>query len=634
MRIVPGTITLRNADLPYGLGLALLVLAAYAALFNRYAFDDSYFGYAIAHNLLTGGGFAFNAGSRIISTSAPLAPPLYAALAFLFRSSIVQVAQVASALGPAIVAFGTYALVKTFAARAGAFCAAAILVSSPFTLLLWSHEMLLYVAASIVGLWAFVARKYTAAAIVLGIATLFRAETLLMLPLLWFADGAARGRRAALRFALLSLAPNAAWASYALATFGTLVSASVASKQAQLHYPTITPYLYGLLDFTNRIYAFTPGNIWLYALVTAVTGCWIVAATCGFLRPVYRWIAAWAIATTLLYVALGLPFYFWFAVQIGVILAASAALMWPTRPAARCAALATAGRAAALVLVAINLTFLALLVRNPERTAGYDDWIVMPSLQANAYASLATWFTRHAAPGDTIAYAEFGKLHYYAERDIVDILGIVSPGAVAQLRTGNPIWAFKRYRPTWFVASPTFAYFVDPLEYDWFRNAYVAVAMLQYPGFPHRNSFTIYELRRAAMTPPANERDTTALVQSFRQSRSGFAFAFRSKRAGMNEVEVRVRRPAACRRASATLRVSSARIASRDVDLTTAPDVSRITLAFPARFRAETARFELAGCLGITVAPPDLLRRGFVWLGDPETEHGRRDDALTVYVHS
>jgi hypothetical protein len=623
----------RFGDLPYVVGLALILLAVYGTFFNRYAFDDSYFGYSIAQTLLAGHGFGFNADSRMVSTSAPLAVPIYALAAYLFGSSIIAVAQVGSALALAIVAFGTYALVTAFAARVGAFSAAAILVSSPFTLLLWSHETLLYMAASILGLYYFASGRSTIAAIALGLATLFRGEALLFLPILWIAESYLHGGRTAVRFALTSLAPYAIWAVFATLYFGTFLSETIASKQAQLQYPTISPYLHGLSNFAERMYAFTPTVVWYPALEMLVLICWFVATACGFIRPVYRWTMAWIAATTLLYVAIGLPFYFWFCVQIGVLLSATAAVMWPARATTRFRTLAPLGRAAALLLVALNLTFLAVQVKHPERKTTYYDWVIMPSLQGNAYESLGLWFARHADKDDTIAYNEFGQIHYYSEKHIVDYLGIATPGAAAHLKDGNPIWTFKTYRATWYVHSPTWNYFVDPLEYDWFRSAYGRVADLRYPGDPNRNRLTIYKLRRAGSIPPPDERDGATVVRSFEPTGSGFAFTFLPTKARMSEIEVRIRRPAGCNVVHATLTASSERIAERRIDLAEAPAVSRVTLAFPPRSDSGVYRVEVKGCPRLTVAPPDLLRRGFV-LNMPATEHGSWVDALIVYVRA
>ena len=70
--------------------------------------------------------------------------------------------------------------------------------------------------------------------------------------------------------------------------------------------------------------------------------------------------------------------------------------MWPARATTRFRTLAPLGRAAALLLVALNLTFLAVQVKHPERKTTYYDWVIMPSLQGNAYESLGLWFARHA----------------------------------------------------------------------------------------------------------------------------------------------------------------------------------------------------------------------------------------------
>src|SRR5579862_9175475 len=139
--------------------LAAVVGAVYAGFFGRYAFDDSYVGYTIARSLLRGQGFTFNIADRTLSTSAPLAPPLYAALSTLLHADVVATAQIVSAIAVAIIAFGSYALARRYSAPAGALCAAIVLVCSPFTLMLWSHESLLYAAACVGALNLFAAGR-------------------------------------------------------------------------------------------------------------------------------------------------------------------------------------------------------------------------------------------------------------------------------------------------------------------------------------------------------------------------------------------------------------------------------------------------------------------------------------------
>ncbi len=625
---------MRPASLRHN-AVPLLVLCgvlglAYYAFFGRYAFDDSFVGYSIAQSILAGQGFSFNGGDRMLSTSAPLAVPLYVALALLFRVTIVQAGQVFSAAALAVVAFGSYALARRYCTAFGALAAAITLTCSPFTLLLWSHETLLYAASTIAGLLLYVHRRFAAAALVLGAAALFRGEALLLLPIVWYADARARGTRAAVSFAGLSLAPYAAWALGATAFFGSPFSQTVASKHAQLRYPEIAPYLYGLRDYAARMYALTPTRLWIAALETSVALAGAVAVICGAFRRRYAAVALWVAVTSAAYVLLQLPFYFWFCVQLGAGMAACVAMLWEQAQAPRFPLLLRFGRLAAIAVAAINAGFLALQIAHPDRKYISYDWIIMPSIRANAYRSLGTWFARRE-PGASVAYAEFGQVHYYSHAKIVDYLGIVTPGAAAHLARGNAIWTFKRYRPQFVVGTTNFAYFVAPTEYDWFSQAYAQIATLRFSGDPLRSIFAIYELRRPSHIPPADERDDGVRVDGVALRLNRITFAFTPSRASAVEVEARVVVPARCAALDASVIGRGFREAARR---RVRPGVMRVTMLLHRPLERDRYAYSLGGCEGLAAAPPVLLRKGVIWLGKPAPSRGSAADAFTLYWKS
>ena len=67
-------------------------------------------------------------------------------------------------------------LARTICDSLGALITAVALVTSPFVVLLWSHETLLYVACALVGVVHFSRDRHIVAAVVIGFAALFRGE--------------------------------------------------------------------------------------------------------------------------------------------------------------------------------------------------------------------------------------------------------------------------------------------------------------------------------------------------------------------------------------------------------------------------------------------------------------------------
>ena len=611
--------------------LGLLIVTAYVGLFGQYAFDDSYVGYSVAESVFTGHGFSFNATDRVVSTSAPLAVPLYILLQALLRISTVQAAQILSALALAIIGLGSYGLLRRIAPPPGAFFGAAIAISSPFTLVLWSHESLLYLAAAIVGLELYARNNRIAAALTFGAATLLRGEGLFVIGFVVAYDWRCNGFSAALKFAGLALLPFAVWAAAASAMFGGFLSETIAAKRAELRYETILPYLYGVQDYALRMYALSPIAFWYDLLEGLVLLCVAASLACGLFEKRAAWVFAWSIAVTALYAVLQLPFYFWFCTQIAAALCILAASAW--RAPARLARVAWLARGSSACIALLNVAFLVQFSVWPGSKFSHYDWIIMPKLRDNAYRSLGEWLKTHSQPGETIAYAEFGQLHYYSGRDIVDYLGLVTSGAAAHLRAGDGIWTFKKYHPNWFIETPTWHYFVNPLEYDWFRASYRPVTRLVYPLDPERSRFTLYRMRSDARIPPPDERTADVRVRWLGE-RNGIETFDAAPAAAINALEVRTWHPLTCNRARITLFDRAHAVASHVSSLRGAPAISRLTLNLTKSLTPGTYSVAVTGCRGLTLAPPALLRAGFVFWGYPPPAYGSATDALVFYRSS
>lgn len=590
--------------------LGFLYVLACATFFNNYAFDDSYVGYSVAQSWLDGHGFTFNSNARVLSTSAPLAVPIYAAASALLRITVVQAAQCASALALGVLTFGTFALARRAFSAIGAFVAAAIVLCSPFTLLLWSHETLLYLATIVVGANLYVFERRTAAALVLGLASLFRGEALLVLPFFWIAEQRRGGWRSALAFAGLSLVPYVLWMALATWYFGTFLSATIASKHAQFFYPGIPSYLVGLVDFVIVLYGFTPSFGWGVGVAFACLVCCIVAVGYGIAPRVAAAVGIWVAATTALYLGLRLPFYFWFASQFGIGMAVAAACAWPRAANVRRGPLLAFARGASLVLVAINAAFLCIGAAHRTFPAHGAVAGVMSNLHDNAYRSLGQWFAQHAATHDTISFAEFGQLRYYSGRDVVDYLGLVTPGAASQLAHGNAIWTFKRYHPTWVVDSPPWQLFVSPTEYDWFRAAYGRVTELHFPGDPIRNDFIIYRLRDPQAIPAADVSSTGVTVGSIVSTPFALDVPFELALPGAYEFETRIAADRACRSIVVELLQEHRPIARATRALDPRVNPSRVTLAFAPLARAGSYHARIRGC-GVHLAGTPQPERSF-----------------------
>ena len=61
----------------------------------------------------------------------------------------------------------------------------------------------------------------------------------------------------------------------------------------------------------------------------------------------------------------------------------------------------------------------------------------------------------HGGPATSVAYLEVGEVGYYSQARVIDLLGLVTPGAAAQVPAHDFDWAVQRYTPdiTWRTAA-------------------------------------------------------------------------------------------------------------------------------------------------------------------------------------
>lgn len=611
------------------------------AFLGEYAFDDSFIGYATASDLASGQGFSFDPGERVLSTSAPLAVLVYAALNVLTRADVVTIAQVFAALACLMIGFGTYALVRTLAAPEGALAASLTLLCAPSVLLLWSHETYLCVAMVVGALLLLKAGRAVGAAIVLGLASLMRPEALLVAALAAFGIFRAGGTRAGVKFGAVAVAPFAVWCIAATAYFGSPFSQSIAAKRAELSYNIVGPYLHGLVVLAGQAYGLVGGAAggWLAPLLLVACIAAAVAARAGSWIDGERWyVGAWALIYTALYAIMRVPFFLWFTVQLAVLAAVCASLGWPREPDGGHArrSWVTVARVASICIVAVNVWFMISATTKPVRILSLGATVVMPLLSDSAYRELGEWLGAHSAPADTIAYPEIGQLRYYSGRPIVDFEGLTNAGVASHLAVGDGIWAFKQYRPAVYVDNTAWHAFVDPLEYDWFERAYRHTDSPPITRFPYAVRFDVYRLVQPDAIPLPDALDASARVMPPGIDRKhDFRIEFTPSRNELDQVELRVLAARGCARGYLSLlETGGAGVAARPLHIEASAQPQRISLIFP-RLPASAGRsyfVDLDGCTSVDLAPPVELRHVAVLdFGDPQAGVGPPALALSVY---
>ena len=403
---------------------------------SGFPLDDSWIHFQFARNVAEGHGFAYNPGVPVSGSTAPLWTLL---LAGLFKAggaypAWAKAAGVAAALGAAWLA-RRLCLAWTGNTALGLTAALVTAWSAP---MIWGalSGMEVTLAALLVTA-AFVAHaagRVPIAAALAGLCVLARPESVLLVPLLWLA-GPLTARRSAIVWGLpaVILLP---WVAFNVRTTGTPLPATAAAK--------IEGGLVGLLSgaresavttFLSRPWQFEREWIaWLASVnvllpVLLLPGLWVLWRRGG---------RAWALpASILLLHPLGMgllaPYqgpgfqegrYSIQLLPLAVVVAVSAFV--PLVSMARLRPLW--GRVACALLL---LASLATLGAGATRYA----WAVQ-NIDA-MQVSLGRWVEANTPAGARLALNDVGAIAYLGRREVVDVMGLVTPAIIPYRRDGE-----------------------------------------------------------------------------------------------------------------------------------------------------------------------------------------------------
>jgi len=469
-----GAFVLTTAALAAALGFFLQIerLIVGPVGLSGFPLDDSWIHFQFARNVAEGHGFAYNPGVPVSGSTAPLWTLL---LAGLFKAggaypAWAKVAGVAAALGAAWLA-RRLCLAWTGDTALGLTAALVTVWSAP---MVWGalSGMEVTLAALLVtaALTAHAAGRLPIAAALAGLAALARPESVLLVPLLWLA-GPLTARRSAIVWGLpaVILLP---WVAFNVRTAGTPLPAPAAAK--------IEGGLLGLFSgaresavttFLSRPWQFEREWIaWLASVnvllpVLLLLGLWVLWRRRG---------RAWALPASILLLhplgmALLAPYrgpafqegrYSIQLLPLAIVVAVSAFVplvsMARFRP--------SWGRVACALLLVASL---ASLGPGATRYA----WAVQ-NIDA-MQVGLGRWVDAHTPAGARLALNDVGAIAYLGRREVVDVMGLVTPAIIPYRRDGEA--GILRYLeracpdyliifPAWFPALSTRADRFTPIH--------------------------------------------------------------------------------------------------------------------------------------------------------------------------
>lgn len=464
-------------------GLLLLVLVPMAALvgwsFWGYSYDDAFITYRYAANWAARGELAFNPGEVVLGTSAPG----YAlALGVLSRAVGLD----APALGT-LLALG--ALVGTALILRAALADAAPNLRGSAPLLFgvaalvfrWNQELLGAEAFPVLALaslatWLALGRRRSGlAGICASGAALLRFDAVLLAVILGLALWI-RERRFPVRYAATATLGLAMFVSALSVHFGSALPTTLAAKRAER---ALVSRSYSAEQARWLLRCLPPSGC-LTLLVLAATGT-VVAARAA---PRSQWraraaatLAAWVVVHEAAYRVLDVPFAPWYHVTLVNLLLLAAVL----------GALALAGQALHIcgrpASTAWSLTVAGLLmlpVLGPGARYLVVHWGQPPDPRYEAYVAAGHFLRVHARTGATVAAVEVGIVGYTSGLRVLDLLGLVTPSALAARQAGALPHLVAREAPEFIVDATLFrASYLDAiLDQAGIAGAYRVVAVL------------------------------------------------------------------------------------------------------------------------------------------------------------
>jgi len=420
---------------------------------SSFPLDDSWIHLHFARNLAEGYGFAYNPGVPVAGSTAPLWTIVLAGAFVLFGSEPVW----AKAIGVAATvatALMTRRLAWEWTQSRGLALLAGVLTALAGPLV-WGALSGMEVSLAALLVAAALVRHAAAddwgTAVLLGLGTLARPEAVLLAPLVWLA-GPLTVKRTAILSGVVGacLAP---WVLFNLATAGTPLPATAAAKikggligvlLSGRREPITTALFLRPLEFQVEWFRWLASmNVLLPALTVA--GIWALWRRLG-------WRAALPAAILVLHplgMALLAPF------QAPSFQEGRYSIhLVPIAMAAGAAGLGLIARGRPLrVGIAMVLLVASLVALGPA--ARRHAWAVqnIESMQVR----LGHWVVAHTPPDARLALNDVGAIAYVSRREVVDLIGLVTPAIIPYRREGETgvLRYLEQVCPDYLIIFPT-----------------------------------------------------------------------------------------------------------------------------------------------------------------------------------
>jgi arabinofuranosyltransferase len=414
--------------------------------------DDAYMTYRYAQNLSLGRGFVFNPGEAVLATTAP-GHGLLLAVSTVVSDDVVANALILGAVAAIALGACMRAAVDDETRRAG-FFAAITVATAPMTYLLFPLETILVTAlcwGTVLAAHKTMPRMFGALA---GLATVVRADAALCALAVAAVLVIDREGRAFLRRAVVpGLWVAGPWFAFASLYYGAPLSSTASTKVGWSGHA----WTYGSKLWERGIAPmFGSDTAAALAVTLAMIGAVFVFRDrrARVLRAIPVWMGMHFVAYSGMRI-LWPHHWYYFPLGVGVIVLAcrgAVELLRRFRGSARARTTIVTG--AGLSLGAVWVANLVELLDVRERIEA--DFFVAG--RDGLYRDAAAWIRERSTPSDVVALAEPGTLAYFADRPVVDMMGLVTPAiGEAMKEAGGPLdpaWITRRYDPRFVLLLP------------------------------------------------------------------------------------------------------------------------------------------------------------------------------------
>jgi len=427
--------------------------------FGAFPLDDSWIHLQFARNLAEGRGFVYNPGVPVSGSTAPLWTLVLGGVFAVFGShpALVKGLGLLGAVGTAWLA-GRLAEIWTERRALGLLASVLTALAGPMAWGALSGMEVTLAALLVTAAFVLHAQGHPLpAAAGLGLGALARPETVVLLPLFWLA-GPLSGRRALawLGPAAVCLGP---WVAFNLATIGSPLPATAAAKIEG----GLVGWLSGVREPLATMLLTRPGQFesewarWLWRVdallpVLLLPGLWWLGIRWGrsALAPASI-LLVHPVAMALLAPYRGPGFqegrYSIHLLPLAIVVAvASIRILSPLE-----------GRLTRRWRFATGLPLLAfaagMLVALPPAATRYA-WAVQ-NIEA-MQVHLGHWVVEHIPPGARLALNDVGAIPYISRREVIDVMGLVTPAIIPFRREGEAgiLRFLERACPDYLIVFP------------------------------------------------------------------------------------------------------------------------------------------------------------------------------------